>query len=327
MLGEDSDEAPASGGPKAWLELRELSFQPSSHAASREVLPFECLAHGVLRVVNTLEEFKAVDKAAFLRAQAARMLRDVESLAALEAPMQLLTRFVMLAHADLKAHRYLYWLGFACVPFSGPVVGARAADGLAGATTYTARSIARFFREKPGEGFFLLVPVAALAAVESSPAASSWTDAGEPSSSSLPPPPPPSSGDMECVPLATWLALPREARASAVWGCVDPSSSKAHPGWPARNLLALAARCAAAAGAPTEVHVACVRDRVTAMDDACRTSTLWTVTVPRTRPKPPLRPRTRAARGSRTRRGEWGRECWTWAPRWTRSGWRRRPPT
>ena len=65
-------------------------------------------APGTLNVFNTLERFKGCDHAAALAGCAHTLWADMSSGAA-EADPRLLTRFLLLAHADLKAYRYCYW--------------------------------------------------------------------------------------------------------------------------------------------------------------------------------------------------------------------------
>lgn len=65
-------------------------------------------APGTLHVFNTLERFKGCDYGAALAGCARALWADVASGAA-EADPRLLNRFLLLAHADLKAYRYCYW--------------------------------------------------------------------------------------------------------------------------------------------------------------------------------------------------------------------------
>ncbi len=63
---------------------------------------------GTLHIVNTLERFKAWDHGAAMAACARAIWADTVSGAA-EARPQLLSRFLLLAHADLKTYCYCYW--------------------------------------------------------------------------------------------------------------------------------------------------------------------------------------------------------------------------
>jgi len=78
---------------------------------------------GELHVANTLERFKGWDHGAALAGAAARVWADIASA---EARPQLLGRFLLLAHADLKTYRFCYWCGARARP-RPPAPGARPA--------------------------------------------------------------------------------------------------------------------------------------------------------------------------------------------------------
>jgi len=63
---------------------------------------------GSFRNYNTLEGFKTADRPALLRECAARIWGDIRSGAAERDP-SLLSRFMLLGHAELKSYRYYYW--------------------------------------------------------------------------------------------------------------------------------------------------------------------------------------------------------------------------
>ena len=63
---------------------------------------------GSLTNVNTVEDFKNVDKQALLDSSAACVWDAITTLAAVRDP-SLLQRFVVLTFADLKAYRFTYW--------------------------------------------------------------------------------------------------------------------------------------------------------------------------------------------------------------------------
>ena len=63
---------------------------------------------GSYRNYNTLEGFKVADRPALLRECARRIWGDIRSGAAEEDP-SLLSRFLLLGHAELKSYRYYYW--------------------------------------------------------------------------------------------------------------------------------------------------------------------------------------------------------------------------
>ena len=62
--------------------------------------------HGVLHLVNTIEEFKKLDKKALLKTNGEKIL---DSQCDGKKPTY---SFVLLVHADVKKHKYIYWFGF-----------------------------------------------------------------------------------------------------------------------------------------------------------------------------------------------------------------------
>lgn len=64
--------------------------------------------------MNKPEDFKALDKKQLLLKVSQRILKDIESGNAIKNP-SLLQRFYMISFADLKKHKYLYWLCFPAI--------------------------------------------------------------------------------------------------------------------------------------------------------------------------------------------------------------------
>ena len=69
----------------------------------------EAEARGSVLCVNTLEDFKGLDRKALLLAEAEQVWADLLSGAA-EADPSLLTRFLLVCYADLKRFAFYYWL-------------------------------------------------------------------------------------------------------------------------------------------------------------------------------------------------------------------------
>jgi len=98
--------------------LGEYSFDLTL-ASLPSSLPAVCF--GRLHNANTLEAFKRFDAAAMLEQERQRMWKDLQAhSAAVEAGgaaagaaassvTRVLSRFLLLSFADLKAHRYAYW--------------------------------------------------------------------------------------------------------------------------------------------------------------------------------------------------------------------------
>ena len=209
--------APARAvGLPALLSLRGGALEAPEGAAS--VAPEgEAEACGQVLCVNTLEDFKALDRKALLLSEAERIWADIRSGAA-EADPQLLTRFLLVCYADLKRYAFYYWLA---VPALQPRVpfhtsGVRPLDVALGAGA--AAAVCRACESSPPFGLVRLA-----------------------------------EGKAEALPLCArtglgredWagasLAVGRESATDGVYVAMrDPSGSPEHPGWPLRNFLLLA---------------------------------------------------------------------------------------
>ncbi|XP_060072759.1 ubiquitin-like modifier-activating enzyme ATG7 [Ylistrum balloti] len=69
---------------------------------------------GTLHTTNTIETFKECDKKSMLVQSGKQVWEDIISGKALEDPT-LLSRFLLLTHADLKKYIYYYWFAFPCL--------------------------------------------------------------------------------------------------------------------------------------------------------------------------------------------------------------------
>ena len=93
----------AGGGARVVLDaasLRDGAAPPGATALA-----------GRVTVVNTLEAFRRVDKAALLRRAGDALAAAVDDGAALADPARL-APFEVVAFADLKRHAYVYWFAF-----------------------------------------------------------------------------------------------------------------------------------------------------------------------------------------------------------------------
>ena len=102
--------ARAAGIP-ALLSLRADALDALGEGAAGEAGAgaSEAEAHGSVLCVNTLEDFKGLDRKALLLAEAERVWADILSGAA-EGDPSLLTRFLLVCYADLKRFAFYYWL-------------------------------------------------------------------------------------------------------------------------------------------------------------------------------------------------------------------------
>ncbi|CAG8494260.1 7433_t:CDS:10 [Ambispora gerdemannii] len=73
--------------------------------------PFTYPSVGTVKITNTIEEFKSLDKQALFKTTTEQIWNDIVSGKAIENP-SLLTRFLLITFADLKKYKYHYWFAF-----------------------------------------------------------------------------------------------------------------------------------------------------------------------------------------------------------------------
>ena len=211
-----SDEArPITGsftGGGGKLVVERSSFAVDAAAAA------SCAAPGALQNMNTVADFKAMDKNAFMAAMAETLWADIKSGAAVADPT-LLLKFGVISFADLKRHHFVYWFAFPALVSPSPFRLARPAELL------------RSFLS-PGRyaslqaGMQQLRRAAAPAGCPPFFLAVGGAEGGE---------------ALRVLPLSEWDALAEDERERAMLGFADPCTLPDHPGWPLRNLLVLAA--------------------------------------------------------------------------------------
>lgn len=165
---------------------------------------------------NTMEAFKAIDKATLLQQQADALWADIESGRAIQSPM-LLTRTLLLTFAMIKEHRYYYWFAFPAINVAGMTIEIDS-------------------------------PVAPLSTLLSPPSLTSFSDSYQNFKNTQ-------DDDnagfflvrlqeekTEVHPLSAFKDLEAEGATLAL-GFVDPCGLPTNPGWPLRNFLLLAAQC------------------------------------------------------------------------------------
>ena len=191
--------------------------------------PSLCVAPGTLRNANTMEDFKEWDKAELLVAAGKQLADEIASGAALRQP-EVLMRFILLTFADLKTHKFYYWFAFPALAINPP-------------PTQTAPPLALSDVLEEAQIKQLVDGYASLGSVD-------VTD-GAPAAAARPPPffairVPADGGAVEVGPLTSFVEWRQQAataggKAEALLAFCDPCPRPAHPGWPLRNLLALAA--------------------------------------------------------------------------------------
>ncbi|KAJ3321121.1 Autophagy protein 7 [Boothiomyces sp. JEL0866] len=86
----------------------------SSGSFDKEHVSFAVNSPGTLKNTNTLNEFKDLDKNAFLKESASKIWDAIKTGAVIENP-QLLVQFGLITFADLKKYRFYYWFNFPCL--------------------------------------------------------------------------------------------------------------------------------------------------------------------------------------------------------------------
>ena len=245
------------------------------------VPPSMSMARGTLRNANTLDDFKEWDKAQLLQESAREIWDDIRTGEALREPERLL-RFLLLTFADLKTHKYYYWFAFPAFALAPPPTQ------LAPPTPLTSLLNEDQVKE-------LVAGHAALAATATDVSDADATTA--PSSAARAPPffavrlPTDSAGTIEVGPLSCFSPWRRAAKdaggGEAMLAFCDPCPMPSHPGWPLRNLLALAATLVD--GDPT-VRVICFREPPPGASTTAAASSLSIVLSVRVPPPAPELP-------------------------------------
>lgn len=207
----------------AWIQVRQDSFQ--TLRGEPELFPHERQCWGEVINVNTSEHFKTLDKKQLLVDQMARFLQDIESGRALQHPHECLNRFLILTHADLKKHHYLYWFAFPTVNF--PII-----------------AITSSFRVKDAFPFGVFEKLRSGDFSKALTYFSFW---------------PTDNGALNNL-VRPLSALSKMTDGIPTLGFFDPSPSAEHPGWPLRNLLMLAAHPHGLNFGKRRVQVLCIRD-------------------------------------------------------------------
>ncbi|XP_065175766.1 ubiquitin-like modifier-activating enzyme ATG7 [Sycon ciliatum] len=189
------------------------------------------VAPGMLLLKNTMDDFKSADKKKIIEEAGKQIWDDIQSGAVLENP-SLLSRFALLTFADLKKYYYYFWFAF---PALAAEEGTFESD--------TPKKLVDVY--SPDQIVALQSSVDALINAGKGVQHSYFVIR--------------SSGDtsLEADLLSNW-------ESAIVDGCLtvgfcDPCTLELNPGWPMRNLLALA--LAKWRDTVTVLRVVCFRDR------------------------------------------------------------------
>jgi ubiquitin-like modifier-activating enzyme ATG7 len=89
------------------VHLKELSFIENPDDLPRYYYPY----HGTLYNVNTLNDFKKLNKLILASSAGKQLWDDIVQRKVLQNP-ELLNRFILLSFADIKTHNNIYWFAF-----------------------------------------------------------------------------------------------------------------------------------------------------------------------------------------------------------------------
>ncbi|CAM6122251.1 unnamed protein product [Calypogeia fissa] len=172
----------------------------------------KCPVPGTLYNTNTMETFNGLDKPALLKKAAQQIWEDIHSGRA-EEDSNLLSRFLLISFADLKKWSFYYWFAFPAIVITPPVTASFA---------------------KPASDVFTAGESSGVQA-----ACSEWRSSAFSTSSPffllhmMP------DGNVKARPIRDWKNTQLEG-GKVVAAFYDPCNLRNNPGWPLRNLLALA---------------------------------------------------------------------------------------
>ncbi|KAF9240392.1 hypothetical protein BU15DRAFT_73985 [Melanogaster broomeanus] len=178
-----------------------LSLGVDAFEKTPQIPPMSVPASGVFKNYNTIEDFKAADKAALFNNVANEMWSSIID----KKDSSKLTQFLLITFADLKKYQYYYWFAFpafvAKPAWEISQNGWKAADEQLSAAQLTSIFHSLYAETRP---FFLINATTDTVEVHSIDQAETLLATGE----------------------------------DPVVGFLDPSVSPENPGWPLRNLLA-----------------------------------------------------------------------------------------
>ncbi|KAK0529410.1 Autophagy protein 7 [Tilletia horrida] len=213
------------------LEASSLRPSPSAAAAATVTATSEQLPRGAvpvfgeLRNFNTVDEFKSSDKQALFNALATDIFARLSN-ERTEDPTPYLTRFLVLAFADLKKYKFFHWFAFPALVAKPAWEVETAGAGAEGAAREW-NPASSVWRAEQLSSLTRLIEKRAADQAPGSASSAFWllkTDA---------------KGEVRVGDLASYdtffADVPEDERTV---GFIDPSAQPATPGWPLRNLLA-----------------------------------------------------------------------------------------
>ncbi|KAH7883150.1 hypothetical protein F5I97DRAFT_1902440 [Phlebopus sp. FC_14] len=180
-----------------------LSLGADAFDKEPQIQPMSAGAHGVFKNYNTIEDFKAADKAALFNDVASEMWSNIVD----KKDSSKLTQFLIITFADLKKYQYYYWFAFPA--FVAKPAWDISADGWKNAdevlNTPQLTAIFHSLHSETKPFFFIKLS--------------------------------PDGAEVHPIDQAdTFFA--NDVSDPPIVGFLDPSASAENPGWPLRNFLA-----------------------------------------------------------------------------------------
>ncbi|RPB29577.1 E1-like protein-activating [Terfezia boudieri ATCC MYA-4762] len=181
-----------------------------------------CRAEGIIKNVNTIEEFKNADRSGMVN-RCAQTIWDATLDGTIYSCPSLLTSFVVISFADLKKYKFHYHFAFPALQSSPSwdIEPGQAIERLTSeqsSTLYEKLSTWRYSVDTRQHGFFLIKRIKE----ELNELEAGWRVGA--------------LGDYE---LGFFEDKPDETIIERLVGFTDPSTETENPGWPLRNLLVL----------------------------------------------------------------------------------------
>lgn len=198
------------------LKLLSESLQPDPSSETSVSIKFSgnrnlCPVPGILYNMNTLDNFKALDRRAMFNLEVQKIWEDIHS-GKVEEDSSLLCRFILISFADLKKWNFYYWFAFPALVLEPPAMltDLRPASEVFSIEEGTAFLAAcnewRQSTSTTGVPFFLVHIISSVVRLR---------------------------------PLRDWEACQQEG-GKVLLGFYDPCHLPTNPGWPLRNFLAFA---------------------------------------------------------------------------------------
>lgn len=121
VSGSRFSTTPTSAPTSTSTSSAAIAQQPDATTTTTRPPPNYCLAPGTIRNLNTVESYRALDRAHLLRESARQIWTAICSKSIYSNP-SLLCSFTVISFADLKKYRFSYWFAFPALMLDPPFV-------------------------------------------------------------------------------------------------------------------------------------------------------------------------------------------------------------